>query len=118
MPIFLQLWLTCFLTLGAAVLGLHIAYRLLGSELGTEGVVNETVIALVASALEALVLWAAVAVIGAPHLYHIVLAAVVAGFVYLVTHLEEMTKLEASIIGATQVALYLAWSLGSAALAG
>ena len=114
MPVFLQLWLTCFLTLGAAVRGLTFAYRILGSDLGTQeglgGFGSEVVVALVASALQALVLWAAVAVIGTPHLYHFVLAAVVAGFVYMATHLEDMTRLEAGIIGATQFLLYLlAW---------
>ena len=92
MPIYVQLWLLSFATLGAAVIGVSIAYRALGSDLGTEGVVQEIIIAVVASSLQALVIWAAVTLIGTPHLFHFILAAVVAGFVYLATHLEHMDR--------------------------
>ncbi len=108
MPIFFHIWLLSFATLAVAVVLLTLGYRLLGSDLGTDGFVRETVIALVASACQALVIWAVVALIGAPAFFHFVFAAVVAGLIYIATHLEDMGRLEASLIGATQFALYLA----------
>lgn len=108
MAIFLTAWLIAFLSLSLAVAGLTVAYRLLGSDLRTEGWLRETAIALVTSAIQALLLWAVISLIGYPHWLHLFLAAVIAGLVYRLTHLEDMERLEASVISITQFAIYAA----------
>lgn len=106
MATFFTAWLIAFLSLSLAVGALTIAYRLLGSDLGTDGWMREAGIALFASGVQALLLWTVISLIGYPHWTHLILAAVIAGIVYRLTHLVEMEQVEISVIAGTQIAIY------------
>ncbi len=58
----------CFVTLAITMVMLSVAYQVMGSEFPLEGFVKEGAVALFASALQALVLWAPIGLGLSPHL--------------------------------------------------
>jgi len=111
MTTFLVAWGISFVALGLAVLILSIAYRLFGSDFGTEGWIKELVIVLFTSALHAGVVVAVMHFHETPNHYSFkamyALAQIATYMVYKITHLEDMTDFELGILVATNFATFV-----------
>ena len=115
---YLLIWLLCAVTLAVAVAGLHVAYRLLGSDFGTEGLVKETVTLLVASALQAGVFYIAWAVYDPESPQRLwtfvrIFGVLVVVLVYKLTHLTDMDAVELILLAAAQGMLLIVWILAT-----
>jgi len=98
MTTFLTAWLICTLALGLSVVGLVIWYHLIGFDFGGKGFVFEAIVVLVTAALQAC------GVLLGRYLYEktrsinadavILIAITCTGFVYKLTHYEQMSNLE------------------------
>jgi hypothetical protein len=116
MTSFVQYWLIAAAALGLAVGVLSLVYRLLGSHLGTEGWLRETVIVVVTAAIQAGILVLVLGLHEEPsgHSFRgIRLLAFGASYlVYKISHLNEMTDLELSILTVTNfAAFFILWML-------
>ena len=110
MSSFLIYWSVMAVSLGLAVGGLHLIYRAFGSELGLKGLRGEIVTVLVCSGLQAGVPWVVQAACGFVPIYLWALNALIAFFVYRLTHVMEMTNLEAGAIPFVQLVVLAALS--------
>ena len=92
--VFMLAWMFCFVTLLVTVVVLHFLYRWRGSDLELMSWGRELALALVASALQAGVYWAVIALSGRVHWSQHALGFAVVMICYKLGHLTEMTSLE------------------------
>jgi hypothetical protein len=114
-------WALAFLTLALALLLLSVFFALIEDDLTLQSAGKEAIIAAVASLIEAASVWVVVTFIplGARALF---IPALVVGFIYKVTHLEDWSRYEIillllfqlviSAIGATLISGHFAAAFG------
>jgi hypothetical protein len=102
---FLIMWAFCFVTLMATVVLLHFIYRWRGSDLGLMPWGKEIALAAFASALQAGLYVAVLAVSGRIHWSQELLGFLAVMFCYKLGHLQDMGKIELVVIAAVQRAL-------------
>lgn len=108
MTAFLVWWGFTLMTLGTAVLVLHVLYRQFGSDLELGSWTRELIIVVVISALQALIMSGAHSVDNAGlHRAAFAGAAVITFFGYQITHLTDFEWWEAPLIAVAQWAIYV-----------
>lgn len=114
---YLILWGVTAAGLGISVVGLHLIYRALGSDLGLRSPRKEVITAVVCAAVQALVPLACLLLLGYIDVRVAPASALVPLVVYKVTHLLEMTKLEVALVvlGQQVVLWFVIFALGAMA---
>lgn len=111
MTLFLTAWLIAAVSLGLALLGLSLVYRLLDSDFGTQGWGREIGIAVFTAALQAVAFVFIVRLTGGSGGAYFraaeLLAFGITYVVYKISHIQEMTDVELAILVATNSAAFL-----------
>ena len=103
---FLKLWILCTITLAGALAITWVGYRLKSLDSGLNGAAREVAILLCVGVLEAICLFLVWRIVGWTHWLQYMVAAVIGGLGYKVTHVSEMDEYQPFVIGITQLILF------------